>query len=528
MGKILLTNIAEELAAKGAISKDAADNFIRAIVETIEKGLREDKVVKIKGLGTFKLMEVSDRGSVDINTGERIVIKGHRKVSFTPDSAMKEFVNRPFAHFEPTELNDGYPEEDEQVMTEGASNDNDEPEVEERIAAVVSEPVDGLMTSTATEASEIHEDTIEDIKEESVEQTFSSVSILSDVAEDTDGADMVGKTEEVSSDAEPEGDEEPVLESLNDVDEYDSTEADSHKKETIVTGESEEFNSSIQEEELEIENALSEDVREVASAQEKSESMDVCEAVPDDSEQESDISVVGQGGAVLETVEEGSIEESTPSQDVESKSKRRSSAGWIILILLIGLAFGMYYLVVADNDSSKKDSYDSIEEYNDMMVNPNLEEEFGEEFGEEWNDKPKVETQQEKAKKNRETAPSTIKTDESEKNLSQETKPAASVSSKATVTDAKKLFCAVTLTEELQAKTIKDITVADTTDYAIDGTLVTHELKSGETIIQLALKYYGDKRLWPYIVKYNWMKDYNHVAIGQMINIPVLKNKDIH
>ena len=76
-----------------------------------------------------------------------------------------------------------------------------------------------------------------------------------------------------------------------------------------------------------------------------------------------------------------------------------------------------------------------------------------------------------------------------------------------------------------KSKTIKDITPADTTDYIIEGTLLTHELKNGETIIQLAKKYYGDKRLWPYIVKYNWMKDYNNVAIGQMINIPVLKDK---
>ena len=59
----------------------------------------------------------------------------------------------------------------------------------------------------------------------------------------------------------------------------------------------------------------------------------------------------------------------------------------------------------------------------------------------------------------------------------------------------------------------------------MSGTLVTHELKAGETIIQLAVKYYGDKRLWPYIVKYNWMKDFNNVAIGQMVNIPVLSEK---
>jgi nucleoid-associated protein YgaU len=76
----------------------------------------------------------------------------------------------------------------------------------------------------------------------------------------------------------------------------------------------------------------------------------------------------------------------------------------------------------------------------------------------------------------------------------------------------------------LKAKAIKDITPADTTDYTMNGTFVVHELKRGETIIQLANMYYGDKRLWPYIVKYNRMEDFNNVAIGQMVNIPVLRN----
>ena len=86
MGKILLNNIAEELASKSDLTRDAADNFMRAFVATIEKGLQEDSIVKVKGLGTFKLLEVSDRDSVDVNTGERITIKGHRKVTFTPDT----------------------------------------------------------------------------------------------------------------------------------------------------------------------------------------------------------------------------------------------------------------------------------------------------------------------------------------------------------------------------------------------------------------------------------------------------------
>ena len=126
MRKISLSNIADELASKSGLPRDVADNFMHAFVEAIEKGLQDDNLVKIKGLGTFKLQEVSDRGSIDVNTGERITIKGHRKVTFTPESAMKELVNRPFAHFEPTELNDGYPSDDEPVTSGDFADEADD------------------------------------------------------------------------------------------------------------------------------------------------------------------------------------------------------------------------------------------------------------------------------------------------------------------------------------------------------------------------------------------------------------------
>ena len=140
MGKISLSNIAEELAAKSNLSREAASNFMHLFIETIEKGLQQDGIVKIKGLGTFKVQDMSDRSSVDVNTGDRITIKGHRKVTFTPDSAMKELVNRPFAHFEPTELNEGYPDEDEPLVGE-VGNANDEPETEAEVLADAAEVV---------------------------------------------------------------------------------------------------------------------------------------------------------------------------------------------------------------------------------------------------------------------------------------------------------------------------------------------------------------------------------------------------
>lgn len=104
--KLLLQDIMDYISQSEGLTPEDADTFVRSFFDIVEQGLLEDKIVKIKGLGTFKLVAVSERESVNINTGERIQIEGHSKISFTPDSSMKELINRPFAHFEPVELND--------------------------------------------------------------------------------------------------------------------------------------------------------------------------------------------------------------------------------------------------------------------------------------------------------------------------------------------------------------------------------------------------------------------------------------
>lgn len=86
--------------------------FVKTVFEIVEEFIAKDKLVKIKGFGTFKLINVSDRESVNVNTGERIVIAGHSKLTFTPDAALKDAVNRPFADFETTPLNEGTSIED--------------------------------------------------------------------------------------------------------------------------------------------------------------------------------------------------------------------------------------------------------------------------------------------------------------------------------------------------------------------------------------------------------------------------------
>lgn len=107
MSKNSLNGLADKLAEKSGLSQIEAELFIRKMFDVCHQGLAADKIVKMRWLGTFKVTSVKDRESVDVNTGERIVIEGRDKISFTPDNILKEIVNKPFAQFETVIVNDG-------------------------------------------------------------------------------------------------------------------------------------------------------------------------------------------------------------------------------------------------------------------------------------------------------------------------------------------------------------------------------------------------------------------------------------
>lgn len=107
MSKNSLNGLADKLAEKSGLSQIEAELFIRKMFDVCHQGLAADKIVKMRWLGTFKVTSVKERESVDVNTGERIVIEGRDKISFTPDNILKEIVNKPFAQFETVIVNDG-------------------------------------------------------------------------------------------------------------------------------------------------------------------------------------------------------------------------------------------------------------------------------------------------------------------------------------------------------------------------------------------------------------------------------------
>ena len=100
MEKLTLSDIATVLVKKNKLSAKEAEAFVSAIFDVIRQGLETDQQVKVRGLGTFKIIGVEARSSVNVNTGERVLIDGHSKITFTPDNTMKELVNKPFSQFE--------------------------------------------------------------------------------------------------------------------------------------------------------------------------------------------------------------------------------------------------------------------------------------------------------------------------------------------------------------------------------------------------------------------------------------------
>ncbi len=159
MSKLNIYDLCSVLTSKNGLDDKESHRFIKAIFDVIQEGLDEDKIVKVKGLGTFKIIEVDDRESINVNTGERVLIEGHSKLTFTPDSVMKEIVNKPFSQFETVILNEGvdFPEP---VVEEPAVEDiiADEPAEDKQI--IVEPQIDNNVAEQSVEEEPVAEKTV--------------------------------------------------------------------------------------------------------------------------------------------------------------------------------------------------------------------------------------------------------------------------------------------------------------------------------------------------------------------------------
>lgn len=166
--KILLQNLADSLAERTGMTKRKAEAFVRSFFEVTEESLAADGQTKVKGFGTTKIVNVSDRESVNINTGERIQIEGHAKVTFTPDALFRDLVNRPFAHFTTIVLDDEVAEDEETALLNAPATD---PEEETDSEAEVEETSEEAPAHEAEEAPapEVEEEAAPEVEEEAEE-----------------------------------------------------------------------------------------------------------------------------------------------------------------------------------------------------------------------------------------------------------------------------------------------------------------------------------------------------------------------
>ena len=159
MGKLTIQEIAGVLVEKNGLSQHDADDFANLVFAVVVEQLQRGEQVKVRGLGTFKIVDVEARESVSVRTGERVVIESHQKVSFTPDTMMKELVNKPFSQFETVMLNDGVEFEDIEDDEE-APVAEEEPAVEETPVAEEEPAVEEV--PVAGEEPAVEEEPVED------------------------------------------------------------------------------------------------------------------------------------------------------------------------------------------------------------------------------------------------------------------------------------------------------------------------------------------------------------------------------
>ncbi len=372
------------LAKQCNISATKADNFTKAFFDILVEGLESDGIVKINGLGTFKMVDVASRGSVNVNTGEKIEIKGHRKLTFLPADTLKDNVNQPFAMFEPVEVDDDYTDDVTEEITS-----------EESPAPATEAPEE--TPAPATEAAE------------------ETPAPVAEAAEETPAP---------ASEA-PEETPAPVAEAAEETP-APATEA---PEETSAP---------------------------VAEAPEETPApaTEAPEETP---------------APATEAPEETPAPASEAPEETPAAETKKSPVKTILYTLFIIIVLSLVLFVILRGNKSDK------EEPTRPLV--------------------------------------------AEKIVQQQAPQPDTIAVAAPPSETIKEFI---LVEQMSALPLSQITIKDTTIYRTAGTMTQHRIGLDETLTKISLKYFNDKRLWPYIVHYNNIKDYNKLEIGTELQIPYL------
>ena len=410
--KLNHSDLSALLAKEAEISIAKAETFTKAMFDLIIEGLEQDGIVKINGLGTFKILEVADRYSVNVNTGEKFEIKGHKKLTFTPAETLKESVNQPFAMFEPVEVDDNYKDE---------------------------EPV--------VDQTEEQEDAV--LNEESPTNYEDSVKVLPEIANEPSTEAPL---------AEPKEEATPIADSETRECAAESTPAESEPEKSADTAADD-----------------SATTEQLPTATETEEVADT----PSPAQEESGT-----------TAKEASVNEERP-QTTDGKLPSRKGSGLKVLItfiILVVISAVLYLFIDKNNTTEKETSIQSVDTL-DKAVVP-------------------------------ESEPATTVYAPVEEADTAET------DSTITVTQStEENTYTFTLADELAARNDKSINDADTTLYTIKGEWRVHVVAENERLAKISNDYYGSRKLWPYIAKFNNLKKPYGLAIGMELRIPELQPK---
>ena len=244
MAKFGVQELATILVNKGGLSNDEAVSFVNAFFDLIQEGMNIDEIVKVKGLGTFKLVNVEARESVNVNTGERVLIDSHAKISFTPDTTMKDIVNKPFSSFETVILNEGVTFDDMNpvVATESDIESEDaaeyetevytEPEAPEAPVEEVETPTEEIVTSDTVDETAIEEPQQVEQQEETTTTADDNSEMIEIAEEEVPASD---DTEEVT-DSDDNIDNTDSTDSIDNTDSTDNTDISNDNKSWVIYG----------------------------------------------------------------------------------------------------------------------------------------------------------------------------------------------------------------------------------------------------------------------------------------------------
>ena len=464
--RLTIQDLTDLLAAKHSMTKKDAEAFVKEFFLLIEQALENEKTVKIKGLGTFKLIDVDSRESVNVNTGERFQIKGHTKVSFSPDANLRDTINKPFAHFETVVLNENT------ILEDTPIEDTEEEEAGEEASAqtVLNEMGD----NSETTAIEENEGTDNLSEEEPIqEEQIASRPLVEESIEELAITEESAIVQELTEQTSPKEPEEIITET--------------NIEEKVEQLEDEE----VPEEEVTI------DEQQPASIEEEKEKITAEKII----EQELLKANLQPVTPIVPPAEKETIKPVQPkqiSQPVSKKTapvKEKSPVPYLIAVIVVvlllcgGVILFIYY----------PDLFSSSSDKNAL-------------------DMPPVTTQpvQPEAQLS-----DTIAHKDTTKIITPD------VSKVATTTQpvAKKEE-AIPVKAEPQTVTQQPATSAylDSASYKITGTKTKYTIKEGETLTRVSLRFYGTKAMWPYIVKHNpkVIKNPNNEPYGTTIEIPEL------